>query len=132
MFTTKVLTGTKEYAEAYLKTATIGDLLSLLKWNDRNSSYDDPNEEPLTLEQLKEAFWSNWEDQTELDKKPFPPFPKTKLQKALIQFNDAAQHLTSIWNDNAVTGEELTKAYPFAESFDEVAANIKIWAETNK
>jgi hypothetical protein len=57
---------------------------------------------------------------------------QVKLLTALLDFRDAAIKLTQVWDENRTDGEELSKDYPFNNSFDEVVIDIIKWVETIK
>jgi hypothetical protein len=67
--TTDIFTGTKQNAVSFLLTASRETLISLLSHNDTNGVYKDVDTikqfgKITTLQELKEAFLNQWEDQT--------------------------------------------------------------------
>ena len=54
------------------------------------------------------------------------------LIKAYDDFADAANALTECIYDKAGEDADCSEQYPFNESFDEVASNIRVWAFSAK
>jgi phage shock protein A len=61
---------------------------------------------------------------------------RAEFIKAIKAFNEAAQKLNEVWgniqwinNEGAELAQMPNKMYPFEESFDKVAYDVKLWAE---
>ena len=51
-----------------------------------------------------------------------------ELIKAYDDFSNAAYALTECISNKAGEDADCSEEYPFSESFDEVASNIRVWA----